>query len=45
MKVLDHYKACLAAFIKAPDPEAGVAAYLALHTDDAVLMLPGMPAI
>lgn len=45
MEVLGHYKVCLAAFIKAPDPEAGTAAYLALHTDDAVLMLPGMPAI
>lgn len=44
-EVLDHYEAGLASFIDAPNPEAGASAYLALHTDDAVLMYPGMPAI
>ncbi|MEW6753920.1 MAG: DUF4440 domain-containing protein [Candidatus Latescibacterota bacterium] len=43
--VLDHWKAGLAAFVAAPDVENATAVYLELHTEDAVLMFPNMPAI
>ena len=44
-EVLAQYRTGLDAFVAASSQEACVASYLALHTDDAVLMLPGMPDV
>jgi steroid delta-isomerase-like uncharacterized protein/uncharacterized protein (TIGR02246 family) len=44
-EVLAQYRTGLDAFVAASSQEACVASYLDLHTDDAVLMLQGMPAV